>query len=268
MLSKGIERLLGELDDDIVANIDIDLVDPDPNQPRRQFDSESVAQLAESIQKYGLLQPIIVNKRPNGRFMIIAGERRFRASKALNMATISAKIVDFDSEKTMQVSLIENIQRENLNPLDIAVGLSTLIHQFNKTQEEISKEISKSRSYVTNVLRLLNLPESVKQEIRRGKITLGHAKVLASVTNPEEYVAEILEKKLSVRDIEKKLSQNKNGIKDIVIDQDIIYLQTALQDKFKLSTKIEMSSKGDGKIIINFESPAELDDLMSRVHGL
>lgn len=266
MLSKGIERLLGELDDDIVTNIDLSLVDPDPGQPRRQFDSESVAQLAESIQKYGLLQPIIVNKCSNGRFMIIAGERRYRASKALGKATIAAKVVDFDNEKTMQVSLIENIQRENLNPLDIAVGLSTLINQFNKTQDEIAREISKSRSYVTNVLRLLNLPEGVKEEIRRGRISLGHAKVLASVTNPEEYVAEIVEKKLSVREVEKKVSTAKPVSQGI--DQDVVYLQSAIESKLGLPTKIEMSSKGGGKIVLSIQNLAELDDLLGKLQAL
>ena len=216
MSYKGIERLLGELNDDVVTNIDIALVEPDPNQPRRQFDHESIAQLAESIKKYGLLQPILVNKKQNGRYKIIAGERRYRASKLLGLATITAKIVEYDDEKTMQVGLIENIQRENLNPIDIALGLSTLLHQFNKTQEEIAKEISKSRSYVTNVLRLLNLPERVKEEIRKGAISLGHAKVLAGTVNPEEYVADIVEKKLSVREIEKKVGLKKD------IDEDVL----------------------------------------------
>jgi len=264
MLNKGIERLLGELNDDIVTNVDIDLVSPDPNQPRKQFNIESVTQLAESIKTHGLLQPIIVNKQANGHFMIIAGERRYRACKALGLATITAKIVDYDNEKTMQISLIENIQRENLNPIDIALGLSTLLQQFNKTQDDIAKEISKSRSYVTNVLRLLNLPESVKNEIKKGKVSLGHAKVLASVTNPEEFVAEILEKKLSVRDVEKKA----NMAKAKVVDNDIVYLQNAIQDKIGLPTKIDLSGKGGGKITLKIDDIQQLDILLERLRTL
>lgn len=268
MLEKGIERLLGELNDDIVTNIDIDLVEPDPNQPRKRFDKESVLQLSESIKQYGLLQPIIVNKQKNGRYIIIAGERRYRASKEAGLATITAKIVEYSDEQTMQVSLIENIQRENLNPMDIALGLSTLIQQFDKTQEEIAREISKSRSYVTNVLRLLNLPESVKDEIRKGRITLGHAKVLASVTNPEEFVAEILEKKLSVRDVEKRISIEKDPKREMKLDQDVLYLQSAIQKKLGLPTKIDISSKGDGKIILHIQSASDLDDLLSKLQSL
>ncbi|USO02022.1 MAG: ParB/RepB/Spo0J family partition protein [Alphaproteobacteria bacterium] len=264
MLNKGIERLLGELNDDIVTNVDIDLVTPDPNQPRKQFNIDSVTQLAESIQKHGLLQPIIVNKLPNGHYRIIAGERRYRACKALGLATITAKIVDYDDEKTMQVSLIENIQRENLNPIDIALGLSTLLQQFNKTQEELAQEISKSRSYVTNVLRLLNLPESVKDTIRKGKISLGHAKVLSSVTNPEEFVAEIVEKKLSVRDVEKKVSMAKSK----VVDNDIVYLQNAIQDKIGLPTKIDLSGKGGGKITLKITDISQLDTLLEKLRKL
>lgn len=263
-VAKGIERLLGELNDDNISTVDIDLIEPDPSQPRKHIDSATLKQLSESIKAHGVLQPIIVNKKDDGRYIIIAGERRWRASKEAKMPTIPAKIVDYSNEKTLQISLIENIQRENLNPLDIALALSTLLKQFNKTQEEVAQEIAKSRSYVTNVLRLLNLPEKVQDEIKKGKISLGHAKVLASCPNSEEFLYEILEKNLSVRETEEKASQYKKKEKvESESDTDIAYIQDTIQLKLGLNAKVAISGKGAGKIVLKVQNMEELDRFLN-----
>ncbi|MBQ7792442.1 MAG: ParB/RepB/Spo0J family partition protein, partial [Clostridia bacterium] len=190
-------------------------IEPNPKQPRKNFDQEALRTLADSISEVGVLSPILVREKENGLYEIIAGERRWRASKLAGKKKIPAIVKNYETKEVMEIALIENLQREDLNPLEEALGYQTLKEQFGFTQEEIAKRVSKSRSTVANILRILNLPEFVLKEIKNGKVSVGHAKALSSLESDEQkklLLYEIVKNEISVREAEefaKKLSQKK-----------------------------------------------------------
>lgn len=206
------------LDDNVLAgdkanaatNLRIADVEPRRDQPRKSFPMESLEQLAESIGQFGVLQPIIVreNAALSGSYEIIAGERRWRAAKMAGLNEIPAVVLDGDELKAAQVAVIENVQREDLNPLEEALAYETLIDRFGLTQEQVAKQVGKSRSAITNLLRLLDLPEEVLELLRNGSLSQGHARALLGLKNPEQMAPlaqRILEKDLSVRDVERTI---------------------------------------------------------------
>jgi ParB family chromosome partitioning protein len=249
-LGKGLSSILEdaeagylkELPSGGVEEIEIAKIKTNPFQPRREFDEEAIKELSQSILKYGLLQPVVLIKDGNG-YILVAGERRLRATKLLGEELIKAIIVDYSKEDLREYALIENIQREDLNPIEIAYSLQSLIEEHGFTHEELAETISKSRTYVTNLLRILNLPEFVHEKIKKGVLSVGHAKVLIGLDeNDLKNVTEEIEKKsLNVRDTEKLIQKIKNPVKeqeDVPIDKRVV----EIADKFKkIGLKIEIN---------------------------
>lgn len=223
-LGKGLSALISERKTDIAeiaensgkkGHLAVSEIYPGRFQPRRIFNQEELDELADSIKRNGVLQPILVRKRPAGKgYEIIAGERRWRASKQVKLNDIPCIILDIDERQAMEIALIENIQRQNLKVLEEADGYRKLIKEFDYTQEQLADVIGKSRSYVTNILRLNSLPEDVKKLLNEGKLSTGHARALLPATNPSEAAAKVINDNLSVRQTEnfvKKLSAVENG---------------------------------------------------------
>jgi ParB family chromosome partitioning protein len=242
-----------------VNEIDIEKIIPNPYQPRKEFSEESIEELANSIKKHGLLQPIVVIKdKSEDRYILVAGERRLRASKKLGKEKIKAIVTDYTLEDLREYALIENIQREDLNPIEVALSLYELIKKHGYTHEELAKNLGKSRAYVTNMLRVLNLPDEVIEKLRKNSISLGHAKVLVSLDKDEaiELAKEIEEKNLSVRDTEKIVkNRKKSQNKEKVISEELVEIGYKLK---KLGFKIEL---GSDFLKIKFKNETDLEKL-------
>lgn len=219
--NKGLSKLIGDLDEvyskelgldtNQVSEIPLAKIDLNPYQPRKHFDEEALEELANSIKEYGLIQPIIVLKK-DGRYILVAGERRLRASKILGLKSILAFVADVKEKRLRELALIENIQRENLNPIELAYSYKSLIEEHQITQENLASIIHKSRTQITNTLRLLNLEQTTQKLIAEGKISQGHAKILVGLKKDDEktMVDSIIGQKLSVRDTEKIVQNLKN----------------------------------------------------------
>ena len=233
---------LKELPSRGVEEIEVSKIKPNPYQPRREFNENAIKELADSIQKYGLLQPVVLI-RDNGEYILVAGERRLRAVKLLDEERIKAIVVDYSKDDLREYALIENIQREDLNPIEVAYSLQSLIKEHGYTHEELANAIAKSRSYVTNLLRILNLPEFVHEKIKKGILSVGHAKVLIGLDNKllEKVIDEIEKKSLNVRDTEKLIQRLKNPkpeTENIPIDKRVV----GIADKFKkIGLKVEIN---------------------------
>lgn len=246
-----------------IVEIPLTEIRSNPYQPRKEFDEQSLLEFAESIKEHGVIQPIIVKKSIKG-YELIAGERRTRASKMAGKETIPAIIRDFDDDEMMEIALIENIQRENLNPIEEAEALSKIIEKNNLTQELASKKFGKSRSYITNILGLLKLPEKTKKYVTEGKISMGHARVLSKLTDEDrinELADLIIEQGLSVREIEKLASDNssvkKKVKKQILINSKYTIYETLMREK--IGSKIKIKNK---KIEIPFDSEKDLERII------
>lgn len=280
-LGKGLAALLGDLDytEELTAATGSQLatapvlqLQPGKMQPRQRFDSENMAHLIESIRQKGVLQPILVRAIKDDLFEIIAGERRWRASKVAGLKNVPIIIVECDDEEALEVGLIENLQRDDLNAIEEAESLKKLVDDFGKTQEEVALSVSKSRSYVANLLRLTTLPDYVKDLIRNGKLSAGHARTLIGSTNMEELVQEILSEKLSVRETEnrrrkKKPSTQKNALGQETEDPDLIVVQQIIESTLNMPTKININKRG-GQIKLSFETYEQLDTLVSKLQSL
>ena len=195
-----------------ICKLSVDEIIPNPNQPRKYFDNNKLKELSESIKNTGLLQPIVVTSIQDGankgKYLIVAGERRYKASKLAGLTQIQAIILNIKEQEILKNAILENVQREDLNPIEEASGYKKIIDTFGYTHEQLAKEIGKSRAHITNLLRILTLPEEVQSAIRNDNISLGHAKVLLGVDNPNEYLPTIIEKQLSVRQLEKMIANN------------------------------------------------------------
>ncbi len=248
-------------------------IEPNPKQPRKNFDQEALRTLADSISEVGVLSPILVRQKENGLYEIIAGERRWRASKLAGKKKIPAIVKNYETKEVMEIALIENLQREDLNPFEEAMGYQTLKEQFGFTQEEIAKRVSKSRSTVANIMRILNLPDFVVKEIKNGKVSVGHAKALSSLESDEMkklLLYEIVKNEISVREAEelaKKLSEKKrpNMIrKTLKKDPNLIEVETQLTNKF--GTKVQIKSgKIKSKIEIEYYSQDDLKRIVDKL---
>ncbi|MGO1043116.1 ParB/RepB/Spo0J family partition protein [Clostridioides difficile] len=270
-LSALIPEIKGETSDKEIVNIDIDKIYPNEVQPRKQFDEEKIKVLSESIKNYGVLQPIVVKMDENNKYMIIAGERRFRASKLANKSQIPAIIKDIEMKDIMEIALIENLQREDLNSIEEALAYKSLIEHYNVTQEEISEAVGKSRPHITNTLRLLNLGQDVIDMIDNGKITAGHGKALLRIVDKKlqlQIAKKIEEEELSVREVEniaKKISENKEeDMPKKSKPKDVFILD--VEDKLRniFGTKVNISKgKKKGKIEIEYYNDDDLNSIVS-----
>lgn len=288
MAKKGLGKGLGVLltatetvaspqntSDDAVVELKIIDVEPNAEQPRKKFDDEHLAFLAESIKEHGVISPILVCKSDNGYYKIIAGERRWRASKLAGKKTIPAIVKDYDQMKVYEVSLIENLQRQDLNPVEEALGYKKLIDDFDLTQDQIAKKLSKSRSSIANSLRLLSLSEEVLGLLENGSISTGHAKILAGIDNAKiqtELAKLVAENSLTVRELEnlikksegKKKKPKKEDINTMLAFED---LEKRIADIFATKVKIT-SSKGKGKITIDYYSNDDLERITKLLENI
>ena len=216
-LGKGLDALLGDTallsQNSGSVSLPISQVEPGLNQPRKHFDEEALADLSESIRQHGILQPLTVRRLASGYYQIIAGERRWRAARMAGLSEVPAMIVEADDRKVMELGLIENLQREDLNPMEEAMGYQSLIKDYGLTQEEVSQRVSKSRPTVANAMRLLQLPQEVQWLIEQGSITAGHGRAMLPLANPEVEIAmaeEVMRKNLSVREVEERVRRMRN----------------------------------------------------------
>lgn len=272
-LGRGLDALFNENATDAGGIVTVNLNDIEPNreQPRKDFDDEALAELAQSIAEHGLIQPIVVKPETNGRYSIIAGERRWRACRMAELYRVPVIIKDADEQELMELALIENLQREDLNAVEEALGYRSLIDSFGLTQEQVAKRMGKSRTAITNALRLLNLNEDELQALRKGVISAGHARALLSVED-EELRRQMLEMAIngaSVRDLEKLATKNKKGktISSASAKKNNFYNEVELSLKNELHRKVSIISTGagKGKITIEFFSDEELSDFARRL---
>lgn len=251
--------------------VNITRIEPNREQPRRSFDEEALEELAESIKQFGLLQPILVHDKKT-YYEIVAGERRWRAAKKAGLKEIPVIIKDLTDQEIVEISLIENIQRENLNPIEEAQAYKRLLTEFNLKQEEVAERVAKSRTAVTNSMRLLKLCDNVQQMVIDDKITTGHARALITIEDPEqqyEIARKIYDEKLSVRDVEKLVKNINKPVREkkpVVTDKSLeaVYQNIEENLKQKLSTKVNITPKGNGagKIEIEFYSHDDLEKIM------
>lgn len=284
-MGRGLDAILGSPETDItskdisgnyvvgaVAEIDINLIETNPFQPRTEFDETALNELAASIKEQGVIQPVTVRKLGYNKYQLISGERRLRASKLAGLSKIPVFIRVANDEQMLELALIENIHRENLNAIEVAISYQRLIAECNMTQEEISEKVGKSRSAVANFLRLLKLPPEVQIAIRDGHITMGHARALINIEDKEQQIRllqRIIEDDLSVRDTEEMAEKAKNAGKDKKEKKQTNFLPENFKSKIKtlsqvLNTKVKVnrSLTGKGSLVIDFKDEAEFDRIM------
>lgn len=277
VLGKGLSSLIPENDfqdsnNEQVISIDINLIKPNKDQPRKHFDNEKLIELANSIKEHGIIQPIVVRKE-NQFYVIIAGERRWRAAKLLNLKEVPIIIKELSDVEVVQISLIENIIREDLNPIEEATAYNKLLNDFNLTQEEISKQVSKSRSAIANSLRLLNLDERIQGYLIEGVLSEGHGRAILALENKEDqYVVaqKVIDENLNVRQTELLVrnyyKDDNNKYKKIKnkSENDIYYkdIRTKLENHFNTKVCISNNSKNKGKIEIEYYSPEDLQRII------
>lgn len=262
-----------------ILMLKLDLVQPNKEQPRKTFDEEKINELAESIKNYGVLQPLLVQKN-DSFYEIIAGERRWRAAKAAGLKEVPAVLKEYSKQEAMEISLIENVQRADLNPIEEALGYRQLIDEFGLTQEEIAVRVAKSRTVITNTMRLLKLDEQIQNMLVQGVITSGHARALLSLEDTQmqlKAAKEILDKKLSVRETErlvKRLQKEASGEKkeEKKKDETLALIYQDLEDRMKsvMGTKVSIHNKdkNKGRIEIEYYSEAELERIVEMIESI
>lgn len=293
-LGRGLGSLLGILNDDdekevkkqeekvevklpegeTIVELEIAKIDNNPNQPRKTFDPTALDELAQSIKLYGVIQPILVTPRGD-RYLIVAGERRFRASKLAEKKTIPAIIKDLSESEVKEIALLENIQRQDLNPIETARGMKELMDEYGWTQETLSERLGKSRPNIANTLRLLTLCPEVIDLIEKGKLSAGHARSLVVVTNPEVQIKlanQVMNNRLTVRDMEKAVKEVDNANKKVIKTKPTLSMELKefinnMERRF--STKIDIKgNEKKGKIIINYYSSDDLDRIYEIIDNI
>ncbi len=277
-LGRGLEAILGDVElaykaelnegnSDMVKDIDLDLIVENPYQPRKNFDETALRELSESIKRHGLIQPIIVIEKDGG-YMLIAGERRFRATKLLGESKIKAIVADIESQSLRELALIENIQREDLNPIELANSYKELIDEYKITQDGLANIIHKSRVQITNTMRLLSLSAVTQEYIKEGKLTQGHAKVIVGLEPNDEKTAvdTIIGQRLSVRETENLVKNLKNKLPPktaLKLDERYLERLTNLKEIFsKFDVPVKIKGK---KITIEFDDVADIDRLINKI---
>lgn len=283
-LGKGLSALIGEYEtfetspgsgvaSKEVSMLQIKRIKANPNQPRKQFNTEKLDELTKSVETRGVLTPILVREvsAEDHDYQIIAGERRFRASKKAGLTEIPARILKSNDVELLEIGLIENIQRENLNAMEEAEGYQALLTRFGKTQEAVAESVGKSRAHVANMLRLLNLPESVRDRLRSGEITAGHARAALSADDPDGVIDEVIKKSLSVRDTEKLVrrlaaGEPMSGAAKAPQEKDVDTeaLEADLSRALGLVVDIK-SGKNGGELRIKYRDLEQLDDICRRL---
>jgi ParB family chromosome partitioning protein len=275
-LGRGLAALIG---DDVIEaaspeefrglrHLPIELLHSNPNNPRKQFGEEELEDLSKSIREKGLLQPIVVRQRPDGEYEIVAGERRWRASQRAGLHELPVLIRELSDGETLEIALIENIQRSDLNPLEEARAYGQLLEQFSYTQQQLADSVGKSRSHIANTLRLLTLPDSVRAYIEEGKLTAGHARTLVATDSPADLANKIISLGLSVREAEtltrsnsatssRKAKAEKNA--------DIRALEKQLSETTGLRVEIKTQGREGGTLLIKYKTLDQLDGVMHRL---
>lgn len=253
----------------VELKVKISKVGPNKDQPRKQFDEDALMELADSIKQFGVIQPLIVQEK-NGFYEIIAGERRWRAAKLAGLKEVPVIVKDYSDLEVVEISLIENIQRENLNPIEEALAYKRLLNEFNLKQDEVAERVSKSRTAVTNSMRLLKLDERVQQMVIDDMLSTGHARALLGIEDPElqaATAAKVFDEKLSVREVEKLVKQIQNGKPEKKKEEKVHdFIYTDLEEKMKaaVGTKVSIhqNAKGKGKIEIEYYSREDLERII------
>ena len=280
-LGRGLDALLPEADVNVSGGQEIAIgdIDPNPDQPRRVFQEESIAQLAQSIKDQGVLQPILVVPGDHGRYRIVAGERRWRAARLAGLETVPCVVRDLDIVQQMEIALIENLQREDLNPIEVAQGIRSLMQHCGYTQEAVASRLSKSRPAVANLLRLLTLPEEIADMVREGTFSAGHARVLAGLDDDKVKLAlakQAVENAWSVRQLEaaaaalKEEKPPKPMPKPKTLPVELSELETRVRETFGIRATLTGSAK-KGKIVLQYYSREELEhlnDLLARMQDM
>ena len=279
-LGRGLAALIGEIDQPASETAPATPVRPDrlvpiehvsrnPNNPRRAFDKSELEELASSIRKHGIVQPVVVRTMATDSFEIIAGERRWRAAQLAGLVEIPVLVRDVDDRTALEIAIVENVQRSDLNPLDEALGYEQLIAQYSYTQNDLGEVIGKSRSHVANSLRLLKLPESVRGMLASGELAAGHARAIVSTSNPEALAKRIVDGGLSVRDAEKLAQRDMQGDagapsslekKSQEKDPDTLALERNLSDRLGLKVEVNHKARG-GQMKIDYKSLDQLESL-------
>ncbi|HIV19585.1 MAG TPA: ParB/RepB/Spo0J family partition protein [Candidatus Merdivicinus intestinigallinarum] len=250
-------------------------IEPNKNQPRKEFDEQALSELADSIREHGIIQPLLVRRLETGGYQLVAGERRWRAARMVGLAEVPAVIKDLSEVQVMEMALIENLQREDLNPLEEANGYKELMNACNLTQEQVAKRVGKSRSAVANSLRLLNLPQEIRPFVVQGSLSAGHAKALLGIEDRAEMLKlarEAAEKGLSVRETEKKAAKLRETAESVenpagtALSQDSFYQETelALSGELGRRVKVRVDAKGGGTLEISFYDKEDLSALAMR----
>ncbi len=277
-LGRGLDSLFAETEEwngEGLQEIPVGELDINPDQPRKNFDEESINLLAESIRDQGVLQPLIVVASSNGRYRIVAGERRYRASRAAGLEKVPCLVKDLDIVRQMEIALIENLQREDLNPIDAAKGIRALMQQCGYTQDKVAARLGKSRPAVANLLRVLNLPEEITDMVRDGMLSVGHARVLAGISDREEQIRlgkKAAEEGLNVRQMEALAAQVKGPAKKTdrarkELEPELKELQERLLEKTGLRATLRGTPK-KGKIVLQYSSLEELNRLNEILEGI
>jgi len=272
-LGKGLGALIPEEeiieDSSTVLKISMNLIKANKEQPRKNFDPERISELAQSIKEHGVIQPIILNKEDDNTYTVVAGERRFRAAKSIGLLEMPAIIMNINDKEVLEISLIENIQREDLNPIEEAIAYRKLLVDFNLTQEEISKKVCKSRTSITNCMRLLNLDDRVQDYIIDGVISEGHGRAILGLSDKEiQYgIAQmVIDESLSVRETERLVKNFENEKKENVTkNQNNIYykdIMSKLENHFGTKVVINSKSKDKGKIEIEYYSEEDFERIL------
>lgn len=274
-LGKGLDALFSSnvpeeeniKENEVIENLKIIEVEPNRNQPRKRFDDEALEELAESIKRYGVIQPIIVTKKGD-YYEIVAGERRWRASKKAGLATIPAIVREGNEQRNKEIALIENVQREDLNPVEKAIGIKTLMEDYQLTQQQVSEILGKSRSSIANTVRILNLDERVLELAKEGKLTEGHCRALLSIEDKDkqyQMAMRMLERGASVREAEQKTQVSKKMKKK---DQKYEAIYRDIEDTFQgfFGTKVRLDAgKRKGKIVIEYTSNEDLERILELI---
>ena len=276
-LGRGLAALIGDdtTEEAIVQDIrtlrhvPVELLHPNPNNPRKHFAEEDLESLAKSLKDKGLLQPLVVRPRADGSFEIVAGERRWRASQRAGIHELPVLIRELDDRETLEIALIENIQRSDLNALEEARAYRQLMDQYNYTQQQLADSIGKSRSHIANTMRLLSLPEAIQIQIENGKLTAGHARALVATEYPAEMADQIIKLGLTVREAEDLARRNSIAPETKSLgsekDADTRALEKTLTEALGLSTMIKHKSTGGGSVLINYKSLEQLDDVIRKL---
>lgn len=283
---RGLDALIqtGDVQTEGTSNLNeiaLNLIDPNPNQPRREFDEDAMHELAASIKEIGIITPITLRQMTDGRYQIIAGERRWRASQLAGLMSIPAYIRTVEDENVMEMALVENIQREDLNAIEIALAYQHLVDTSGLTQEKISERVGKSRAAITNYLRLLKLPAQIQMALKNHEMDMGHARALLALDSPSAQIKvfkDVLKNGYSVRKVEELVQLIKNGEDDQTakktiatktqLPKEFVVLKKRLADFFKTKVQMTYSSKGKGKISIPFANEQELENIMNVIDGI